>query len=74
MDLANILQMFGPQWVKHFVTAAEDAKGCKKATDILLMCPLTLSVLISSVTVAEFQQSIRNREMAPDPHTLTQCT
>jgi hypothetical protein len=26
------------------------------------------------VTVAEFQQSIRNREMAPDPHTLTQCT
>jgi hypothetical protein len=47
-----ILQMFGPQQVKHFVTAAEEAKGCRKAADILSMCPLTLSVPISTVTAA----------------------
>jgi hypothetical protein len=69
-----ILQMLGLQWVKHFVTAAEEAKGCRKATDILSICTLTLSVPISTVTAAEFQQSIHNREMAPDPHTLTQYT
>jgi hypothetical protein len=60
--------------VKHFVRAAEEAKGCRKATDILLMCPLTFSVPISTVTAAEFQQSIHKRQMAPDPHTLTKYT
>jgi hypothetical protein len=58
--------------VKHFVTAAEQMTGCRKVTDILLICPLTPSVPTSTVTAAEFQQSIRNTEMAPDPaHTDT---
>jgi hypothetical protein len=44
----------------------------QKVTDILPTCPLTPTVPISAVTVAEFQQSICNTEMAPDPpHTHT---